>query len=153
MIDRWAHTQIYDKMMLDDTGHYVKHADHLTEVTALQEEVERLKHTVTVAARENGRQQTNHLEEVKKMRDGQNILFTKTITLQKGEARKWAKVAQALQEETGKLTTALEFYASPCYWVFLKALKGVTLLQSYRRDLLEDKGKRAREALSTEQSK
>jgi len=47
------------------------------------------------------------------------------------------------------LTTALEFYASPCYWVFLKALKGVTLLQSYRRDLLEDKGKRAREALYT----
>ena len=43
MIDRWAHTQIYDKMMLDDTGHYVKHADHLTEVKALQEEVGRLK--------------------------------------------------------------------------------------------------------------
>ena len=43
MIDRWAHTQIYDKMMLDDTGHYVKHADHLTEVTALQEEVDKLK--------------------------------------------------------------------------------------------------------------
>ena len=43
MIDRWAHTQIYDKMMLDDTGHYVKYSDRLAEVTALQKEVEKLK--------------------------------------------------------------------------------------------------------------